>query len=172
MNIKEIILEAYKEAIEEQAVLKTSSQNILGKFPTLKKHLVNLLTKEYEEFVGEVKWIAPRPSTFAVVLKNGQIFHLKWMGTTFQAEIEGKRYMLNSTRDFQQALLRLNEILKYGPPAPEEEEGAEGDMFGGEGGGEDLFGGGGGLGPEPIAPPPEEGGEEEVEFEEPGEEPV
>lgn len=171
MNIKDLILEAYQEAIEENNVLKTSSQEILGKFPTLKKHLKNLLTSEYDEFISDIKWVAPRPSTFAINLKNGQTFHLKWTGVTFQAEIEGKRYMMNSTRDFQQALLRLNELLKYGPPSPEGEEefGGEEDLFGGGGA---NFGGGGEFGgePSPIPPPPEEGGE--VEFEEPGEEPT
>src|SRR6056300_625664 len=125
MNLKDIILEAYYEVLEEQAVLKTSTQEILGKFPTLKRQLINLLTKEYDEFIEDVKWIAPKPSTFEVTLKNGQTFFLKWTGTAFQAQIEGKRYFLDSVREFQQALDRLNQILKYGPPKLPDEEGFE-----------------------------------------------
>lgn len=177
MNLKEIILEAYVEVLREQEALKTSTQEILGKFPTLKRQLVSLLTDEYDEFVEDLRWIAPKPSTFEVQLKNGQTFFLKWMGNAFQAQIEGKKYFLDSTREFQQALDRLNTVLKYGIPVSPEEGGGEGgeDMgFGGTSGGGGEFPGeeAPDTGTEPETPTePDTGTEPEVEFEEPGEEP-
>jgi hypothetical protein len=165
-QLREAILEAYVEVLTEQeAVLPTSTQEILGKFPTVKKTLQSLLTSEYDEFVEDVRWTVPKPSTFKVVLKNGQSFDLKWMGKDFQANIEGKRYYLGGTSDYQQALDSIGRVLRDGPISQGEEPGGEdfaaepaagggtgGDFPGAEAGGEgevaaDEFGG-------------EEGGEE------------
>lgn len=126
-DLQNIILEAYVEVLreEEEPALKTSTQEILGKFPTLKKALVSLLTNEYDEFVEDVKWTVPKPSTFKVVLKNGQPFYMKWTGKGFEANIEGKNYMLNMVTNYQQALDALGRILKDGPITQGEEPGGE-----------------------------------------------
>lgn len=140
-DLQNIILEAYVEVLreEEEPTLKTSTQEILGKFPTLKKALISLLTNEYDEFVEDVKWTVPKPSTFKVVLKNGQPFYMKWTGKGFEANIEGKNYMLNMVTDYQQALDALGRILKDGPITQGEEPGGENfaeepGMAGGSGG--------------------------------------
>jgi hypothetical protein len=125
-ELKEAILEAYVEVLTEQeAVLPTSTQEILGKFPTVKKTLVSLLTPEYDEFVEDVRWTVPKPSTFKVVLKNGQSFDLRWMGKDFQANIEGKRYYLGGTAAYQQALDSIGRVLRDGPITQGEEPGGE-----------------------------------------------
>lgn len=148
-ELRSIILEAYVEVLrEEEAVLSTSTQEILGKFPTVKKTLISLLTPEYDEFVEDVRWTVPKPSTFKVVLKNGQSLDLRWMGKDFQATIEGRRYYLGGTADYQQALDSIGRILRDGPITQGEEPGGEefasepaagggsgGDFPGGEAGG-------------------------------------
>lgn len=169
-----VIEEAYYEVLEERAALKTSTREILGKFPTLKKLIVDLFTNQYNEFIQQIDWVVPKPSTFKVVLRNNQIFFIKWLGKSFEAQIEGKKYNLEKVSSYQQALDKINYLLKYGVvEVPEDEmEDTGGDTFtepgagGSPGGIPDLgLGGpGGGGGEEP------EGGEE-VEFEEPGEEP-
>ena len=175
-DIRGILEEALYEVLSEQE-LKTASQEILGKFPTLKRQLIALFTAEYEEFVDEVKWIAPKPSTFQVVLQNGEKFFLKWNGAGFEGQIAGKKYALNYISEFQQALDKLNELLKGGPMKSLADMDAEADAeddneFGGDG---DDFGGGGDFeepagGEEDFNAGEEEEGED-VEFEEPGEEP-
>ena len=175
-QIRELLEEAFYEVLSEQE-LKTASQEILGKFPTLKRQLIALLTAEYEEFVDEVKWIAPKPSTFQVVLQNGEKFFLKWNGAGFEAQIAGKKYALNYVSEFQQALDKLNELLKAGPmksladmDAEAEAEAGDDEFGGGDfGGGDDDFGGEEGGEEDFDAGEEEEG--EDVEFEEPGEEP-
>jgi hypothetical protein len=155
-ELKEIMLEAYVEVLQEEegAVLKTSTQEILGKFPTVKKTLTSLFTSEFPEFVTDVRWVVPKPSTFAVDLKNGQSFNIKWMGKGFEAQIEGKKYYLNDLPDYQQALDKINDLLKNGPISQGEEPGGEefgapaepaaagggggGEFPGGEGGGEEA----------------------------------
>jgi hypothetical protein len=162
-ELKELMLEAYVEVLreEEGAVLETSTEEILGKFPTVKKAITSLFTKEYPEFVTDVRWVAPKPSTFAVDLKNGQSFNLKWMGKGFEAQIEGKKYYLDKLPEYQQALDKINDILKNGPISQGEEPGGE--EFGAPaaepaagGGGGDFPGGEAGGGEEAA---PEEGGE-------------
>jgi hypothetical protein len=125
-ELKEVILEAYVELLkEEEPVLKTSTQEILGKFPTVKKTLVKLFTSEYDEFVEDVKWTVPKPSTFKVVLKNGQALDLKWTGKGFEATVEGKGYFLNNVTQYQQALDAVGRILRDGPISQGEEPGGE-----------------------------------------------
>lgn len=161
-DFKQLIEDVYFEILAEQAVLKTSSQETLGKFPTLKRTLVDLLTTEYDQFVNDVKWVAPKPSTFEIILQNGESFFLKWSGKNFIIQVAGKSYNLGLVSEYQQALNRVNELLKTGPVKTsadmeaEEEEDAAG--FGG-----DDFGGADALLDEPV--------DNEVDFEEPEEEP-
>ena len=169
-ELRNIILEAYVEVLREAEVpaLKTATQEILGKFPTVKKTLVKLLTQEFDEFVEEVKWTVPKPSTFKVVLKNGQAFDLKWTGKGFEATVEGKRYFLNNVSDYQQALDSLNRILKDGPITQGEEPGGEDfatEPLTGSGGGGNFPGGeAGGAEEAPAEPGADEfGGEAEEE---------
>ena len=126
-ELRNIILEAYVEVLREAEapVLKTSTQEILGKFPTVKKTLVSLFTNEYDEFIEDVKWTVPKPSTFKVVLKNGQSLDLKWTGKGFDATIEGKQYFLNNVSEYQQALDALGRIMQDGPISQGEEPGGE-----------------------------------------------
>ena len=158
-ELRDIIVEAYIEVLRETPevpALKTSTQEILGKFPTVKKALVKLMTHEFDEFVEDVKWVAPKPSTFTVVLKNGQTFNLKWMGKDFDATIEGKNYYLGTVSTYQQALDATNRILRDGPISQGEEPGDE--QFGAEAPG--AAGGGGGDFPGGEAGAPEAGAEE------------
>lgn len=162
-EVQQLMLEAYVEVLQEEegAVLETSTQEILGKFPTVKKTIVSLFTQEYPEFVKTVRWVAPKPSTFAIDLANGQSFNLKWMGKGFEAQVEGKKYYLNDLSDYQQALDKINDILKNGPITQGEEPGGE-DFAGAPepaagGGGGEFPGGEAGGGEEPAT---EFGGEE------------
>lgn len=159
-ELKQLMLEAYVEVLreEEGAVLKTSTQEILGKFPTVKKTLVSLFTQEFPEFVTDVRWVVPKPSTFAIDLKNGQSFNLKWLGKGFEAQVEGKKYYLNDLADYQQALDKINDIMKNGPITQGEEPGGE--DFGAAAGAEPAPAGGGGEAPAGAEPAPEFGAEE------------
>ena len=182
---------------ETGAVLADNTQEILEKFPTLKKTLIKLMTREYEEFVESVDWISPKPTAFRVNLVNGQDFELKWMGKDFNAQVKGKKYYLGKVDEFQQALDKLSILYKEGPINWDDKEvidseTGEGVTFGGErGGGGGDFPGAEPPGGEEGAPAPETsgpdfgeepGGEspeasradlsgEEIDFEEPAEEP-
>ena len=171
------------EKAGEETVLETATEKMLGKFPSLKQAVESLLTNQYGEFVEEILWVAPRPSTFRVELKNKQNFILKWTGKGFEAQIQGKRYYINKLADFEQALDKLNELLKYGPNTGGEpgeggedagDSGSSGSTSGGDFPGADASGGA----EEEPAPEGEAGAEggadlggEDVEFQEPAEDP-
>ena len=56
--------------------LNVESFPLIAKFPSLKKVIESLLTIQYDLFIQDILWIAPRPTTFKVLLKNDQSFYL------------------------------------------------------------------------------------------------
>ena len=65
----------------------------LQEFPALQDIIVNLLTHQYDSFIESIDWVAPRPTTFRINLRNDQDFYLIWMGRSWIAQIEGKKYL-------------------------------------------------------------------------------
>lgn len=121
----------------------------LTKFPELKAVIVDLLTQQYDNFVASIDWVAPRPSTFRINLKNDQLFYLIYGKRSWIAQIEGKKYYLLNLPEEQHAAEAIARILRYGV---KDEEGEGGEM-------------GGDMGAE--APPAEEPSAEETPIEEP-----
>ena len=162
----------------EETILEDATDTILAKFPTLKASLIKLQTEDFKEFVDSIDWISPRPTEFRINLKNGQEYIMKWLGAGFEAQILGKRYYINKIDDYQQALDKLAILYKEGPMSGAGEgEPADTDTGGGGGGGGDFPGEEGGTTADDLGG--DEGGEEggadlggeEIDFEEPGEEP-
>lgn len=122
----------------------------LTKFPELKAVIVDLLTQQYDNFVASIDWVAPRPSTFRINLKNDQLFYLIYGKRSWIAQIEGKKYYLLNLPEEQHAAEAIARILRYGVKP---EEGVEGGDMGGDMGAE--------------APPAEEPTTEEPPTEEP-----
>ena len=106
--------------------MATSSEQILSKFPSLRRTLVKLMTKDYPQFTTDIKYVAPKPATFDIGLNSGKNFTLKWMGDDFQANVDGKKYFLDSVYEFQQAVDAINYSLQIGAVADEEEEDLDG----------------------------------------------
>ena len=171
----------------EETVLEDATDKILGKFPTVKAAIVKLQTEDFKEFVESIDWISPRPTSFRINLKNGQDYILKWNGKTFEAQILGKRYVLSNITEYQQALDKLAILYKEAPMSGAGEgEPADADTGGGGGGGGEFPGEEGGAeggeegGDVDALAGDDAGGEEgggadlggeEIDFEEPAEEP-
>ena len=132
----------------QAAPLKDSTDQILQKFPTLQAAIIKLQTEDFKQFVSEIDWISPRPTSFRINLKNGQNYILKWTGTGFEAQIMGKRYYINKIDDYQQALDKLSVLYKEAPMkgAGEDMDGEFSDSAdtggGGDFPGDDAAGGG------------------------------
>ncbi len=96
---------------------------VLVKFPTLKDTIVKLLTNQYELFLKDIEWVAPRPTTFRIVLGNDQVFYLIYTDRTWIAKVEGKKYYLLNISEEQNCIEAIARILSYGAkPAPEKTE--------------------------------------------------
>jgi len=64
---------------------------VLIKFPTLKDTIIKLLTEQYDLFLKDIEWVAPRPTTFRIVLSNDQVFYLIFTERTWIGKVEGKK---------------------------------------------------------------------------------
>ena len=124
-KLKLLIKQVYasKRITPEEAV----QYDELTKFPELKAVIVDLLTPEYDNFVASIDWVAPRPSTFRINLKNDQLFYLIYGKRSFIAQIEGKKYYLLNLPEEQHAAEAIARILRFGVKP---EEGAEDNMGG------------------------------------------
>jgi len=94
----------------------------LTKFPELKKVIVDLLTSEFDNFLSSIDWVAPKPSTFRINLKNDQDFYLEWNGRSWVAVVFGKRYYMLNLAEEQHAIEAVARLLRYGPKKSEDEE--------------------------------------------------
>jgi hypothetical protein len=94
---------------------------VLGKFPDLKKIIVSLLTKQYEVFMSDIQWVAPRPTTFRIILGNKETFYLIYTERSWIAKVEGKKYYLLNLSEEESAAESIARILAYGAPKEEED---------------------------------------------------
>jgi len=108
------------DASETSISLDTERFPILTKFPSMAGILTDLLTDQYDLFIKEILWTAPRPSTFKVVLLNGQFFYLIHTDKSWIAKVEGKKYYLLNLPEEQRAAESISRILSYGGGDEEE----------------------------------------------------
>ena len=94
----------------------------LTKFPEFKDILVKLMTADFKVFVDSIDWVAPKPTTFRINLKNGQTFYLIYTTKSWIAQIEGKKYYLLNLGEEQQAAESIARMLSYGAHAEATED--------------------------------------------------
>ena len=95
----------------------------LTKFPELKDIIVNLLTHEFDSFLERIDWVSPKPSTFRIVLLNGESFLLTYGTRSWIATVSGKKYYLLNLDEEEYATQAISRILQYGPSSGAEVEG-------------------------------------------------
>ena len=138
-RIKGLALEVIKD--RKKAEIAAVEYDELTKFPELKKIIITLLTADFDPFLAGIDWVAPRPTTFRINLKNDQDFYLIWMGRSWIAQVEGKKYYLLNLPEEERAVEAIARILRYG--APDSGEAAAGvdsdtDVDADAGGGEEV----------------------------------
>jgi hypothetical protein len=95
---------------------------VLVKFPTLNDTIIKLLTDQYDLFIKDIEWVAPRPTTFRINLKNDQEFYLLYGKRSWIAQIEGKKYYLLNLPEEERAAEAISRILRYGSKEEASEE--------------------------------------------------
>ena len=142
-RIKGLAFEVIKD--RKKAEIAAVEYDELTKFPELKKIIVDLLTADFDPFLSGIDWVAPRPTTFRINLKNDENFYLIWMGRSWIAQIEGKKYYLLNLPEEERAVEAIARMLRYGAPGSGEDEAAAGVSAGSDtdvdvdaGGGEEI----------------------------------
>ena len=106
----------------KQAEAAAVEYDELTKFPELKAVIVDLLTHEFDNFVASIDWVAPKPTTFRINLKNDQDFYLIYSRTSWIAQVEGKKYYLLNLPEEERATEAIARILRYGAPGSADAE--------------------------------------------------
>ena len=113
-KIKVLVKTVYRDRVSiEQAAVEYDE---LTKFPELKDVIVSLLGPQFDLFVASIDWVAPKPTTFRINLKNNENFYLVYTPRTFIAEIEGKKYYLLNLNEQENAENAIARMLRYGAP--------------------------------------------------------
>jgi len=107
----------------EAISLDTARFPVLVKFPTLLDTIIKLLTDQYDLFIKDIEWVAPRPTTFRIVLANDQSFYLIYTDRTWIGKVEGKKYYLLNLSEEQNCVESIARILTYGTKVEKTEEG-------------------------------------------------
>jgi hypothetical protein len=122
-RIKSLVKQVYSDTTKSTEVdldtistvsLDTTRFPVLAKFPTLRDTIIKLLTDQYDLFLKDIEWVAPRPTTFRIVLANDQVFYLIFTDRTWIGKVEGKKYYLLNISEEQNCVESIARILSYG----------------------------------------------------------
>ena len=99
---------------------------ILQKYPSLKGTLEDLMTTSFDEYITGIYVMAPKPTTFKILLHNGQHFFLIYAKDSYIAKIAGKKYYLLNLGEEEYAIKAIADLLTMGmPPGAKGPEGEE-----------------------------------------------
>lgn len=135
-----MLLEQPEEEIEDPKTFEENPMEfILKKYVSLDQVMTELMTKDYREYLDAVFIVSPKPTSFKIVLHNGQYFFLTYMGPAYEATVAGMNYYLSNIGEKERCMIAISKLLRGGNPlktkGPEgAEKGAEAE--GGEEGGE------------------------------------
>jgi len=123
-RIRTIVKSIYQDRTDLD--MPVAEYDEITKFPKLKQALTDLLTPEFDMFIDAIDYVAPKPTTFRINLKNGENFMLVYDPRSFIAKIEGKKYYILNLNELELACIALARLLSYGESlSPEEAEAAE-----------------------------------------------
>ena len=128
---------------------ESNLEKVLSKSPKVTNVLLKLLTtqksknekalEQIRSTVSDIRCISYKPTTFRVVIPNGNYFDLKYDPTplevqypedfnpsdSFQVVVSGKKYNISNRSEYEQALDYINVLLKTNPITKEPEPGEE-----------------------------------------------
>jgi hypothetical protein len=80
---------------------------ILRKYVSLNEIMIELMTRSYRDYLYGVYIVAPKPTTFKIVLHNKQYFYLMYLGPTYQASVAGKNYYLSDLGEKERCIVAI-----------------------------------------------------------------
>jgi hypothetical protein len=119
--LKKLIKEGIEDFVSQQQRETISFEDnpleyILQKYPSLDATLADLMTENYRDYITGVYVIAPKPTTFRILLHNGQEFYLIYGPKAYTAKISGKKYFLLNLNEEQFAINSIAALLELGMP--------------------------------------------------------
>jgi hypothetical protein len=103
---------------------------ILNKYPSLTETLEMLMTTAYKDYITGIYIIAPKPTTFKIVLHNDQDFLLTYLGKAYEASVAGKTFYLQTIGEKERCMRAITRLLTLGNPI--QNKGPEGGADAGE----------------------------------------
>ena len=131
MTNKEIVRRLILREVERmepniQSFEDNPIQFLLNKYPTMRKTLEMLMTSAYKDYITGIYIVAPKPTTFKVVLHNDQSFLLTYLGKVYEATVAGKKFYLQTIGEKERCMEAIARLLTLGNPihnkGPEEGE--------------------------------------------------
>jgi hypothetical protein len=129
VKVKSSLKELRKLIREEIEDLKNSEpltfegnplEFILNKYSSLNDTMVDLLTPSFRDYVTGIFIVAPKPTTFRILLHNNQEYYLIYAPDGYVAKIAGKKYDLRNLSEEEYAINSIAQLLELGmPPAAE-----------------------------------------------------
>jgi hypothetical protein len=89
---------------------------------------MDLLTDQYGDFISDIWWVAPRPTTFKIILANDQNFYLIYTERSWIAQVEGKKFYLANLNEEERAADSIARILRYGGGTEPDKEAPSGEV--------------------------------------------
>ena len=113
-QLRSLIKKTIVGKLQRQGINKYKEYKVLNHVPDLISILTDLLSANFNLFVKDIEWVAPKPPTFRVVLENDQYFYLSDLVRSWVAEVEGKQYYLLNLGEEEMAMSAIARILRYG----------------------------------------------------------
>ncbi len=115
-QLRSLIKKTIVGKLQRQGINKYKEYKVLNHVPDLISILTDLLSAQFNLFVRDIEWIAPKPPTFKVTLENDQVFFLSDQGRSWIAEVQGKKYYLLNLGEEEMAMSAIARILRFGKP--------------------------------------------------------
>jgi hypothetical protein len=117
--IKQLIKEELADFIHQKEAI-TFEDNplefIIQKYPSLDASLTDLLTPDYRDYITGIYVIAPKPTTFKILLHNGQEFYMIYGPRAYTVKVAGKKYNLINLNEEEFAIKAIAQLLELGMP--------------------------------------------------------
>ena len=115
--LRSILLQELDRMEPEQSTFEDDPmQFILKKYVGLNNVLEYLMTPSFQDYVTGIYVVAPKPTTFKIVLHNGEYFFLQFMGKAYEATVQGKKYYLMSIGEKERCMVAISRLLRNGNP--------------------------------------------------------
>ena len=128
IKLKDILKTILKETHEDHSNPEFDADPmgyILKKYKRLHANLTSLMGENFEEYLAGIFIMSGKPTTFKVLLKNGQYFYMTFMGKAYEATVLGKRYYLMNLGEIQRSTMAINRLQRLGAKPNAEGPGEE-----------------------------------------------